>query len=257
MTNYSKHIKGFANGTILMCHGNSSSSRVFDPLINSGKINQSIIAFDFFGHGRSPALPPDTRYSIENYRNQLLDVVNNIDDDIFLLGHSLGGHIAIEIAPFVKNLKGIFVFGTPPVKKPLNLGEAFNPVEIIGIMYTDSATDIQIDLLFDTFTHNKSFNNELISDYKSTDSRVRTDLANELQNPDTLQDELEIFRSLSCPKYILNAEYDPAINLDYLKNINEGNWFKLIEFAGSGHYPTLENSDEFIMLLKNAVDECM
>jgi pimeloyl-ACP methyl ester carboxylesterase len=236
-----------------MLHGNSSSSLIYEPVFDSGDFSQTLISFDFMGHGQSPWLPQNEAYSIDNYLKQVTNLISQLEGDIYLVGHSLGGHIAIEIAPKIQNLKGLFVFGTPPVRKPLNFGEAFNPVEIVGIMYSDSATNEQIDLLFDTFTKDKSFNNILISDYKGTDPRVRTDLAAQIQNPDSLLDEVDILKSLTCKKVVVYANYDPAINVDYLRRIKTEAGFDFYEVDNSGHYLSLENSVEFLCILKEYV----
>ena len=53
--------QGTQKGTIVFLHGNSSSNKVFDSLLNSKEIKQTMIAYDLPGHGES----------VEEYKNHL------------------------------------------------------------------------------------------------------------------------------------------------------------------------------------------
>jgi pimeloyl-ACP methyl ester carboxylesterase len=44
-------VKGKEKGTIFCIHGNSSSAKVYESLLNSNEISHTKVAFDLFGHG--------------------------------------------------------------------------------------------------------------------------------------------------------------------------------------------------------------
>ncbi len=89
----------------------------------------SRVAVDLPGHGSSvKGYDNEADFYMHSYCKVLLKLIASIDDDILLVGNSLGGHIAIEIAEDIKRLKGLVIFATPPVKKPLNLEDAFLPI---------------------------------------------------------------------------------------------------------------------------------
>ncbi len=61
---------------------------------------------------------------------QALDLQDNV-----LVGHSMGGHILMEGLPTWKGLRGFVLFGAPPAKQPLNIGEVFQPNEHLGVLF--------------------------------------------------------------------------------------------------------------------------
>jgi len=109
--------KGAKKGTIILLHGNSSSSKVFEPVFNSD-IAYTLLAIDLPGHGESERAE---NYGYPQIREKLLDQVLKVEEPLILVGNSLGGHLAIEILNNITNSKGILIFGTPPLKRPLNL----------------------------------------------------------------------------------------------------------------------------------------
>ena len=138
--------KGQVKGTIVFIHGNSSSSFVFDEVLKCKSIPQTKIAVELPGHGINTNLGHEVKdFSIEVYRAKLIDLLSRIDDDVLLVGNSLGGHLVIEVAQEVNRLKGLVIFGTPPLKKPLNLEEAFLPVDALQTFFTENPTDTEIE----------------------------------------------------------------------------------------------------------------
>lgn len=85
---------------IVFIHGNSSSARILEPVKKIWKKPKQIIGIELPGHGNSERLED---YSWSAMRNYLKEKVNNIDGEKILIGHSLGGHYAIEIAPQIED----------------------------------------------------------------------------------------------------------------------------------------------------------
>src|ERR1700760_3862676 len=70
---------GLKNGTpLLLIHGNSSCSSIWQPLLTSEKLcsNYHVIAFDLPGHGKSSNAPnPETSYTQPAYADVALRVL--------------------------------------------------------------------------------------------------------------------------------------------------------------------------------------
>lgn len=98
--------------TLFFIHGNSSSSKVFQHIIDDVSITYSKVAVDLPGHGANTAGFLETDFTIAKYKSFLLEELEKITGDVILIGNSLGGHLALEIASKVKNLKGMVLFGT-------------------------------------------------------------------------------------------------------------------------------------------------
>ena len=245
--------KGSQIGTIVCVHGNSSSSLVFKSILNSGIIKQTKIMIDLPGHGDSvEEYKNHTNFSISFYKEKLINYINTLDDDILLLGNSLGGHLSIEISKEIKNLKGLVIFGTPPVKKPINFEEAFLPVSALQTFLTEKPTEEAILEAANIAVHNKESVISIVSDFKRTNSLVRKKVAEDILG-NNLGDEFKIFTEFEIPKFIIAGDQDPSVNKEYLEKVTkncESNC-ELIVFENCGHYPSLEKPDEFIEKIIN------
>lgn len=235
--------KGAKNGTIVLLHGNSSSSKVFESIFNS-ELPYNLAALDLIGHGESEHTGS---YTIADYKKQILSVIGEIEGDILLVGNSLGGHLALEIANEIPKLKGLLIFGTPPVKKPLNMEEAFLPTTALNTFFTENPSLEEIDASLHVAAENKSVIPILKEDFLRTDPKIRSVFALDLGN---LSDESEIFVKLPCKKFIIKGDKDPSVNPQYLETINSLTNFELITMKECGHYPSLEKPDEFAQHLQ-------
>jgi len=240
--------KGTKKGTIVMIHGNSSSSNVFTPIIESN-LPYSLVTFDFYGHGESSH---NGKYKLSDMKDQVLSVVDNIDDDILLIGNSLGGHIAFEVANEIKNLKGLLTFGTPPVKRPLNMEEAFIITPALNTYFTENPTEEEIESSITTTVLDQKVIPLLKNDFLKTDPKVRSVIATQVGE---FSDELALLTNLDCLKFIIAGEQDPTVNPEYLdQNKKEAN-YQLLKLANCGHYASLDQPEEFNTLLKNITNQ--
>ena len=118
-------------GTLFCIHGNSSSSKVFEDLKQNQNSKYDVFLIDLLGHGTNQEKQNMSDFSLKSQKEYLLKQLKYHKGNVILVGHSLGGHLAIEIAEKIDNLKGLIIIGTPPVKKPMNLEEAFLPIQEI------------------------------------------------------------------------------------------------------------------------------
>ena len=103
-----------ANNLILI-HGNSACKEVFEPLYRSLCDEIRVVAIDLPGHGESDdATNPDEHYSLTTFSQVIQEVVQSLGlPNYYILGWSLGGHVAIEALNDQK-LKGVIISGPPP-----------------------------------------------------------------------------------------------------------------------------------------------
>lgn len=245
-------IKGSSKGTIVFIHGNSSSSKVFRAVLESDLIQQTKIAVDLPGHGLSNKdYVEDKDFSFNSYKKKLLNLIESIDDDILLVGNSLGGLLAIEIAKDIERLKGLVIFATPPLKKPLNLEEAFLPVPELQTFFTENPSDLEIELAAKATVYNKDLVPAIQEQFCAANPKVRKALAIDVGN-EVFENEYEIFTKLDKPRFIIAGRQDPSVNLIYLQKMVENchEDCELIMFEDCGHFPSLEKPQEFIITLK-------
>lgn len=245
-------IRGKTKGTILCIHGNSSSAKVYQELLESDEVLNTKISVDLNGHGNNQNSDYNLEdFSVESYKKFLIKEISKIDDDILLIGNSLGGHLAIEIANEINNLKGLVIMGTPPLKKPINFENAFLPVEALSTFLTELPKEKEIKYAFDVVLEDKSKSSSMISDFKIANPLVRKATAIDLME-NKLLDQFKIFTELNIPKYIIAGDSDISVNREYLEIVknNCSESCLIIDIENCGHYPSVDQPTEFIKIIK-------
>ncbi|MDT4912762.1 MAG: hypothetical protein QOC66_1890 [Pseudonocardiales bacterium] len=82
---------------LLLIHGIGDSSATWRPVISALARKHTVIAPDLLGHGRSAK--PRADYSVAAYANGMRDLLGVLEiDRVTLVGHSLGGGVAMQFA---------------------------------------------------------------------------------------------------------------------------------------------------------------
>jgi len=248
--------KGTAEGTIVFIHGNSSSSTIFRNVLKDVNISQTKIAVDLPGHSYKDKIGDESNFSIKLFCGYLIKLIESIDDDILLVGSSLGGHLAIEIALKVKRLKGLVVFGTPPLKHPMNFEEAFLPIPEFSTFLVENPSSQNIQNIVDISIRKPEYREGVVRDFIKANGKARSELAKGIEG-NKFVDEFEIFTNLRIPKYILIGAYDPIVNQEYLEEVKKQSVGKctLISFEDCGHYLSVEDPEKFSKIIERIANE--
>lgn len=245
-----KHKTKDKKGVVFCIHANSSSSELFRDFVESDETSFIKIAIDLPGHGLNQKDNYDLKdFSFSSLKKYLLNEISRYDDEIFLVGNSLGGHLAIEIAPKVKNLKGLLITGAPPVKKPLNIQEALMPVSVLNSFFEENVNEEEIEEISKKIVVNSSKHPIVKNDFRKTNPLVRKAIGLDIAEGN-LADEFDVFTNLNVPKYIVIGNQDITINKEYLNLVaKESGQCKVINFPNCGHYPSLDVSQKFTDLI--------
>ncbi len=243
---------------VILIHGNSSSSRIWNPLLNGdfGK-RFRCLALDLPGHGDSAPAKDPGLYSAPGYATVLAEFAKATNaEDAVIVGWSLGGHIALETAPALPAAAGFVVFGTPPITGPAELPQAFLPNPAMASAFeadidADQARAFAVSFLAPGST---LATDEFVEDILRTDSAAREHLSASIQ-AGNLADEVQIVAQLERPLAIFHGEHEQLINLEYLRGLTAPTlWRGAVQvIPGAGHAPQVEAPREFADLLSRFI----
>ena len=105
-----------AGPAILLTHGFASTSAMFAPNVPALAIDHTVVTWDLRGHGSSDAPGDGDAYSVGASTADMQALLDQVGADrAVLVGHSLGGYLALEFqvrAP--ERVAGLVLIGTGP-----------------------------------------------------------------------------------------------------------------------------------------------
>ncbi|MHA1913673.1 MAG: alpha/beta fold hydrolase [Promethearchaeota archaeon] len=224
---------------VLLIHGNSLSSKSFTKqLEGSVGLKYHIFALDLPGHGdSSPFEDPRNFYNLPGYASVVAELIQHLNlSKLVLVGHSLGGHIALEVSEISSEVIGIIIFGTPPLGIPPEINQAFLDHRLEpSLLILEGAEIPQI----------------FIDDFNNTDPNARKFLIrNTAKN--NFKDELEIVKNMKIPLAIIHGAQDRVINLNYINDVYVPTlWKNEIQVIDNvGHSPQWESPNVFNSILE-------
>jgi pimeloyl-ACP methyl ester carboxylesterase len=238
------------NKAIVFIHGNSLSSKTFEYQFN--QIDSiPLLAIDLPGHGESePALYPEKSYSLPEFSKAIMHILKDLKvENYILVGHSLGGHLAIETIEELPSAKGIFIFGTPPLGMPPQMEKMFLPNPLAALLFQENIKDEEIIGISKSFT-TPQYENIISENIKCSDGKSRANLGSSFALG-LFKNEVEIVKNLKVPIAIVHGEQDNFINKIYLEELNIPSlWKNKIEIIPkASHCPQLDQFKQFNSLL--------
>lgn len=246
---------------VLFLHGNSLSMTSFSYQLDSKLASKyNFIAIDLPGHGESEkALSPEECYSFSGYQKVILEIIEKLGlSHLLIVGHSLGGHLAVELLNKTDILKGIVIFGTPPLKFPPDLEHAYLPSPASTLSLKPDLNQDEIMLFCRSLLKNETKIPEfIINDVKNTDQNARAFLGANIIKGD-LADEINLISKSSIPIGILHGRDDQLINLNYIKTIDIPElWGQKVQIVpNAGHTIQYEQPTIFNKLLAEFLELC-
>jgi 3-oxoadipate enol-lactonase len=112
--------------TLLFLHGTGGNRAYFEAQFEHFKRDYRVIACDLRGHGESTK--PKTGYDVSAFSSDILALLNHLDvSSAVLIGHSLGGMIALDLAVcHPERVHSIAILDSPILMYP-QVAEALTP----------------------------------------------------------------------------------------------------------------------------------
>jgi pimeloyl-ACP methyl ester carboxylesterase len=112
---------------IVFLHGMGSSSETWAAQMSLLEDRFAVVAWDLLGHGQSPVPEDPSLYSRDGALQDLDDVIATLDQKPVLVGHSLGGYLALAYAATRPgSIRGMVGMATGPGFRDAEKREAWN-----------------------------------------------------------------------------------------------------------------------------------
>jgi pimeloyl-ACP methyl ester carboxylesterase len=244
----------------VLIHGNSCSSRAFSMQID-GPLGERfrLVALDLPGHGASDNARDPALYSFKNQAKSVRAAIEALGlSDARLIGWSLGGHLALELAPDLPHARGFLIFGTPPLPLRPAMELAFLPNLAMRSSFAEKLDRAQAAAYVASFFR-PGFNDVppfFLEDVLRTDGRARSGL-NASVTRGGYADEAIVVRDLEAPLAVLHGAEDQLVNPAYFATLTMPTlWRGAVQtIEGAGHAPQWEQPRTFDALVASFIEE--
>jgi pimeloyl-ACP methyl ester carboxylesterase len=246
--------------TLLLLHGNSSSSKIFRHILESPTITSRhrILTFSLPGHGTSSKAPDAySSYTMRGYADAALCVLKHLHvASVVVVGWSLGGHIGIELLSLLESeaeikMKGLMLVGAPPALGAEQVRLAFKMGEGLGMAGQKNWSDEDARWIagHSAAAGKEEFYEEwMFEDARGTDGRARMIMAEAFCGPDASGvDQRAVVETSDVLVAVVNGAEEPFINLQYLEGISWKSLWKetCLRLEGLHHAPFWEDPAAF------------
>ena len=242
-----------AGRPILLIHGNSSSSRIWQKQLQGPPGTKfRVIAIDLPGHGASSPPPnPEADYSGGGYASVIAAIARELDLKVpVVVGWSLGGHAVLNAAAALPMAAGLMIFGTPPIGKAADGFSGFKSLS--ATVFTPKPSEAEIEewtksAFAPGYAPIPDF---VVADFRNTDGNARGCLGANVQ-AGRVADEAEIVRNLKIPLAIVHGRDEQIVDLGYLQRLPAPTlWRGEVQVIdGAGHAPQWEKAEAFNKVL--------
>ena len=254
------HRRG-AGPPIVLCHGNSCSSRGFRRQFEGPLAKQfSLFAVDLPGHGDSErSSTPDETYTLPGYAESVLGAVRELGiADALFIGWSLGAHVLLEASDRLPDASGFMLIGAPPVRTFAAFVTKVVDPAVVAPAFRAESTDDDVRALVTRFVRpGGEVPSEFFEDFRRTDPRARECLAASAGREE-LRDEIQAVASLSRPMAVVHGTGEQIIRRDAYDTIFMPTlWKGAVQYiSDAGHAPHWENPLVFDRLVQEFANDC-
>lgn len=222
---------------VLGIHGNGQTKNIFKNFDID-----NFTALDLPGHGASK---PIDNYSLKNYASILNQ---EIKAETIIIGHSLGGHIALEMAQSNQLIKGLILIGAPPINNN-NLSKVFLPNPTIPVIYEENPCEDKLLAFIKEGSETRECDQELLEMFKQQDPKARSGFAASLANG--VEDEMEKLEKLNIPYHYFFGSKEKLININFLQDILG----ESMSTVHAGHNIMLDNIQDLTDRIKSLINK--
>jgi pimeloyl-ACP methyl ester carboxylesterase len=236
--------------TVIMIHGFMGSSYEFnDFFLTLGEDSDfTFIAFDTMGFGLSDK-PLDFEYTSQNHAVTLMQAIDNLNIDTFsLMGHSMGGGIAIRMSLLdqsrIENLVLIAAVGPELMER----SESAPPLWFFDVLFKNYFAQ-RFGINSATV---ENLPQEIFAPFIIQNAAIPSAVLQKFTLDQDTVSFLDDLKGLTVRTFVIYGAQDswtpPSLLLTYVQEMPRSSGYQL---ANSGHLPYLEQPGELISLIEN------
>jgi pimeloyl-ACP methyl ester carboxylesterase len=246
---------------IVFLHGSGFCKDVFDRQFDSPLLAQHrLIAIDLPGHGESPnAASPSATYSFSGFAKAVDSLLRKLGvQQCIVVGWSLGGHVALQMADRYPQVSGVMTMGTAPVSGgPLGLIRSMHLSR--GLLLAGKSQFTRADAqMFEKHCLEQASDGRFLAALQRVDPQLRPSVSKYALTKHGLGQlgDLVNSRTATC---LVHGAADPFIRTPYMRSLRAPTLYKggAIVFASAGHAPFIAEQERFETLLLDFVDVAM
>ncbi len=248
-TPISYEIVGTGEPTLVFVHGWSCDSRYWRTQIPHFSKNHRVVTLDLAGHGHSGLTR--SQYTMKHFGEDVQAVTKAVgDDDVILIGHSMGGAVIAEAARLMPD-RVIGLIGVDTLQN------------VEYPMTREALKEMMAPLEKDFSAGTRQFAGEMILPY--TDPQLREWILSDMSaaSPTVALSAMEnmmslyitgeaakLFDEIPIPVVVVNADLWP---IDYQANRQHMSSFDAIVLEGTDHFLMMNRPAEFNPALEKAI----
>ena len=248
-------IKGEADTVIVFVHGWAINKTYWQSQQDLLSSRFTTVAIDLGGHGTSAH--NRNSWTVYDYANDVIAVINTLKlDKVILVGHSMSGDVVTAVAESIPG-KIIGLIGVDNFKGTIDAYskedlEQYNAFfAAMHANYDSAVTRFGYATLFPPRYTDSAIMKKVISDILATDTSISIKTMEAI-----MQSELttkERLSKLTIPVHVTTSEYAPTNKTQMNAVCKAG--FKEKIITGVGHYPMVEQPNEFNRLLMETIND--
>jgi pimeloyl-ACP methyl ester carboxylesterase len=261
------YVKTGSGPALLLLHGLGCDHTTWEPVINGLATRFTVIAPDLLGHGQSAK--PRADYSVGGYANGMRDLLTVLNiDKVTVVGHSLGGGVAMQFAyQFPERTERMVLVapgGLGPEVTPMiravglpGFKAAMAVLTLPGIRHVGTAGMRALSRTGLAVTHDLD---EVAGIYESfKDPRTRAAIAHVVRAVVDARGQIvtmvdRAYLTQAMPMLVVWGNEDMVIPVKHAATVAEIAPGAQVEVLGnSGHFPHKDHPERFVKILTDFV----